>query len=73
MTKTKIILIVSFLLTFAGGIALGMLISWPEPPAAAPAAPSAEKDRHSLSAELDLTEEQHKQIRAISARIAIKR
>ena len=56
MTKTKMILIVSFLVTAAAGIGVGMLVSWPKPRYAR---------RSRLAKELNLSSEQQEQMRKI--------
>ena len=56
MTKTKMILIVSFLVTAAAGIGVGMLVSWPNPRYAR---------RSRLARELNLSSEQQEQMRKI--------
>ena len=56
MTKTKMILIVSFLVTAAAGIGVGMLVSWPKPRYAR---------RSRLTRELNLSSEQQEQMRKI--------
>ena len=56
MTKTKMILIVSFLVTAAAGIGVGMLVSWPKPRYA---------HRSRLARELNLSSEQQEQMRKI--------
>jgi len=58
-TKIKLILIFSYLLTFAGGVTVGMLISWQEP------TPPPVVQKPGMFSELGLTEEQHKKIREI--------
>ncbi len=57
MTKTKVILIVSFVLVFAAGAALGVLLARPEK---RPPHPSSW-----LAAELNLSAEQRKQMEAV--------
>ena len=56
MTKTKIILLVSFVLTAAAGAAVGMLVSWPKP---------RRPHRPGLAEELGLSAEQQQKMRKI--------
>lgn len=56
ITRTKVILLVSFLLTFGAGTALGLLTSWPE---------DRSSGRSRLWSDLNLTDEQREQMREI--------
>lgn len=56
MARSKVILLASFLLTFAAGTSLGLLISWPR---------SQPSRRSRLWRELNLSEEQRNQMREI--------
>ena len=56
MTKTKVILIVAFLVTTAAGVGVGMLVSWPKP---------GYSRRSRLARELNLSSEQQEQMRKI--------
>ena len=56
MTKTKVIVLVSFLLTAAAGAAVGMLVSWPE---------ARHPHRPRLTEELGLSAEQQEKMRKI--------
>lgn len=56
MTRFKVILFVSFLLTFVAGTSLGLLTSWPK---------SRSPHRSRLWRELNLSEEQRNQMREI--------
>ena len=56
MTRTRVVLVLAFLVTFAAGGAAGLLVSWPAVPA---------PQRHGLAAELDLTSEQEEKMKAI--------
>jgi len=56
MTRFKVILLVSFLLTFAAGTSLGLLTSWPK---------TRSSRRSRLWRELNLSEEQRNQMREI--------
>ena len=56
VTKTKVILLASFLITFAAGAVVGMLVSWPPP---------RHRHRPRLSEELGLSAQQQAKMRKI--------
>ena len=62
MTKTKMILIVSFLVTAAAGIGVGMLVSWPKP---------LFDHRSRLARELKLSSKQQEQMRKIWSEVGV--